>query len=661
MNLALTLEKNLVVFVSAHYERALGLPYAMPGLYGITLASDYARAAAHARNDIFFIESNELLSTRELLEHPRTAEIMREIEIRHNAAPAILVFKNNSAIERICETRGWRLLNTKNSLTNTIEEKIPQIEWLGDLAGLLPPYTTGPLKNLSFTGERFVVQFNHSHSGEGTHLISSGEDLSRLAEKFPEREVRTLAYIEGPTFTNNNIVTDSGVLLGNISYQITGIAPFTDKPFASVGNDWGFARAQLSSKEYADFLDIARRVGEKMRSAGYRGAYGIDAVLEESTGKWYLLEINARQPSSVPTETYLQIKSGSDGVSIFEAHLSALLGVDIPAPLTEIRIGAQLIARKNTSLLKLPTGAENALREIAIFVAPAEARDNGDELVRVRFDKSVIENHKQLNELGARTASILSSHIQNSHRLSPAAESVINNYLHLRIGTQTIPCPYFNNRTSRVRGALRVLIGKGSPQDIEQEAVLLGLKEKIDVSALPPSAAKQFLTEHNLGVDCSAFAYYVLSAELSARGLPSLRTLLKFPYTKTLIRKLLARMRTVENCSVSTLAHDSNSFEVPMSDIRAGDMIVMLDAKKDESRNHILIADEVRSDNGKKTVRYAHSLRRNAEGKYDHGVRHGVITITDTKKPLIEQEWDETRARALTSDSLEIRRLNAMK
>ena len=113
-------------------------------------------------------------------------------------------------------------------------------------------------------------------------------------------------YIDGPLFTNNNVVAKDTVLLGNINYQITGLLPFTENPFSTIGNDWELPRKILTKKQLARYNKIATDVGNRLRDSGWKGLFGIDVVLEQSTGKLYLLEINCRQPASTTYESQLQ-------------------------------------------------------------------------------------------------------------------------------------------------------------------------------------------------------------------------------------------------------------------------------------------------------------------------------------------------------------------
>lgn len=248
-------------------------------------------------------------------------------------------------------------------------------------------------------------------------------------------------------------------------------------------------------------------------------------------------------------------------------------------------------------------------------------------------------------------------------------QNVLTNYQNILIGNTRVCCPYFNNKKTNIRGALRVLIGKGSPDDIEEEALLIALREKIDLTTLDAVQAKKFLVDHFLGVDCSAFTYYMLEAEVAAQQKKPLKKILHFPFAHGL-RRIIAACRPVENVNVKTLAHPKNSVEISLSEVRPGDMICMIGTGKDHTLDHVLIITEVETQ-GESVVRiaYAHSLNWSTDGKYDTGIRLGEIIIQNAHAGLQEQTWqesnktgteNETLFRAKTATNLSIRRLKAM-
>ena len=251
--------------------------------------------------------------------------------------------------------------------------------------------------------------------------------------------------------------------------------------------------------------------------------------------------------------------------------------------------------------------------------------------------------------------------------LSPQALQVIEHYLHLPFQNQNIATPYFNNRRQKVRGALRVLIGKGSPEDIVEEATIFGLKEKVDMGSISADQMRKFLIDHNIGIDCSGLVYYVLDSELKAQKKSSLKKFLFFPQSENPIRKFLTNLRPVENTGVKTLHDPKNCKTIALENVQPGDYITMIGTGRDHDLNHILLIHEVEYQNSKpKTLSYTHSLAWSSDGKYNHGVRQGKIHIKNSSQSLLDQSWkekektdleNETYWRATTAQELTIDRL----
>lgn len=207
-----------------------------------------------------------------------------------------------------------------------------------------------------------------------------------------------------------------------------------------------------------------------------------------------------------------------------------------------------------------------------------------------------------------------------------------------------------------MRAGLRVMIGKGNVDDIVEEAMLIALREKIDLKKLDANGLKKFLVESHLGIDCSGLAYHILNAELKTRGLGGLNKHLKFPFIKNPFRKLLTLFRPVESAGVRTISHEQNSIEIKLSDVKPGDLIVILGGGEKQDRNHVLIIHEVTNipslcqggglpaGRGEVVMHYTHSMQWPNDGQYNHGVRQSEIEITDKNKNILEQIWFEPEA-----------------
>ena len=363
-SLKLALKKHPIVYIARDLERALGLSSNYQDYYIITnKASQSQKPKTGFAKNIIFISGDHILDTHELLVHPKTIAFFKKL-----TSPRILVFKNNSTVEKICHDHNWTLLNPPAALSIQIEGKISQIAWLDTLASLLPPHQVDLLKNISWPGTKFIMQFNNRvHTGQSTLLINNLSELQTLQQRFPKRTVRVFKFIEGMMFTNNNIVWGNKVLTGNINYQITGLHPFTDHPFATIGNDWGLPHKSLTKKLQQDYFKITKLVGKKLINNGWRGLFGIDVILDSKKKKWYLIEVNARQPASTTYESQLQESQKSKVksqkyITTFEAHLASLLKVEYTGEkLIAIKEGAQIIQR-----VKEKTQPTNKLEKVDI-------------------------------------------------------------------------------------------------------------------------------------------------------------------------------------------------------------------------------------------------------------------------------------------------------
>ncbi|HEY4478533.1 MAG TPA: hypothetical protein VI775_01690, partial [Candidatus Paceibacterota bacterium] len=168
-----------------------------------------------------------------------------------------------------------------------------------------------------------------------------------------------------------------------------------------------------------------------------------------------------------------------------------------------------------------------------------------------------------------------------------------------------------------------VQIGKGSPEEIEQEVKEIIIKEKVKDEEFD---LKRFLIERNIGIDCSGLAYYILDTEFRSRGKGKLKNKISFPFCRGIWRSMKCKLRPVENLDVATLAHNDNSYIIPVEKVEPGDMIIIL--RESKERNHILIIHKVEYiDNIPKIIHYTHSISLPEDGLYGHGVRQETIEL----------------------------------
>lgn len=428
------LTNHTLIYIARDIERALGMiPGTNGNYYIITNDTPYSREIQHKYPDYVFILSkdnddkirDETFDTYELMIHTETEEIIKKIKNSNKEKPlSLIVFKNTNRLEAFCKEKNWHLVNPNAALAETVENKLSQVTWLDTHRAHLPPHeelTVADIRS-SKINRPYIIQWAHSHTGLGTIFVPTGKSgdklLDELEAKFPAREARVTEYIPGPMFTANVCVGES-ISIGNISYQITGMLPFTDATFATIGNDWGLTHSLLDDTAIARIETIANDVGEQMRKSGWKGLFGIDCIYDEGLGNIHLIEVNARQAASTTYESQLQQsfrEKGVAGQTIFEAHIDALLSDKKDAAskkagdthqahevIIPINDGAQIIYRVPTvssdkkEIKKLDP---EALRTMGYTVIEYMNTEPGTDLLRIQSERSIMEKHNKFNARG---------------------------------------------------------------------------------------------------------------------------------------------------------------------------------------------------------------------------------------------------------------------
>jgi hypothetical protein len=119
-------------------------------------------------------------------------------------------------------------------------------------------------------------------------------------------------------------VTRGGIYLGGLSYQITGTPGLAHTESATIGNDFAY-RPQITSSHLAEITSQMTLLGEHMRANGYLGMFGVDLIVDDKSYK--LIEINARQPASIPLFTKIQLLGKQVPLSLI--HLAEFAGLTL--------------------------------------------------------------------------------------------------------------------------------------------------------------------------------------------------------------------------------------------------------------------------------------------------------------------------------------------
>jgi hypothetical protein len=189
---------------------------------------------------------------------------------------------------------------------------------------------------------------------------------------------------------------------------------------------------------------------------------------------------------------------------------------------------------------------------------------------------------------------------------------------------------------------LRVLSGKGTPEEIAQESLIYEKLRGVNFTTMSEEQIREFLTKRRIGIDCSGFVTHVLDVWLRSNNKKHLWSYLKFP-RQSIYRWLARNLRPVENISAGLLTGDLNTIQIKdLNNIKVGDLIrarLPKRAKSLDERNHVMLIYKTKKKDGKvKSLKYVHSTRG-----YDkeHGVRKGEVEITDSKANLCKQKWSD--------------------
>lgn len=306
-----------IFFITNDAERALGLEKLLSNYHIICIDdNDIVDYMLDKKVKVFCLEKelgklNPIFrNSNRLLNHKLTQDYINNNCKTGNGN--LMVFKIAPNLERSAKKMKFSILNTSSELNHKFELKLPQYESIKRLDIRIPDTITIDLASAEYKklykqlGANFILQFNRGHTGGGTIEIDSEARLEELKESFPQREVKIAKHIYGPAYTLNACITKQGTCWGGLSYQITGVEECTTKKAGTVGNDWLYPKV-LDNNVYTEIDQFTKIIGKEMAKYGFVGMFGLDIVLDKNTNKSHIIEINARQPASIPMFSKLQL------------------------------------------------------------------------------------------------------------------------------------------------------------------------------------------------------------------------------------------------------------------------------------------------------------------------------------------------------------------
>lgn len=325
------LSEKAIFYLANDPERALGLEHILDS-YNIACIDTINYKELLPRERIGFFSLSEARPGedsvyRSSLKLIRSKEFLEFYAARKKKNNFIQTFKISPAFAKAVADLGAESLNTAAYLNRMFENKLSQYSELAK-AARFPKTIVTTLAATDYQqlkkelGEKFVIQFNRGHTGSGTVFINGEEEFKNIQLHYPRRQVKISEYLQANSYTLNACITESGVFMGGLSFQITGEPELAHEHGATIGNDWQYL-PDINETVKKDLTEQVTSVGKIMRSKGYQGMFGVDLMVKE--GKVYVIEINARQPASIPMYTKIQLQEGQVPLSLL--HLAEFLGI----------------------------------------------------------------------------------------------------------------------------------------------------------------------------------------------------------------------------------------------------------------------------------------------------------------------------------------------
>ncbi len=214
-------------------------------------------------------------------------------------------------------------------------------------------------------------------------------------------------------------------------------------------------------------------------------------------------------------------------------------------------------------------------------------------------------------------------------KLPKEVTELIDNYFNLNINGKKVKTPYHIN-VKHIRAGLRSLVGKGTPQEIEEEVNIFAKLRNFNLKKATKDEIRQFMQKEGIGIDCSGLVTHILNTWLKSEKMENLESSINFPKL-SLFKKIIVKLRPIENIGANLLTNQENSTPVKVENAQIGDLIRLKGIKQG---HHIAIITNV----SEKEIQYVHSTRHYGQ---DNGIRRGEIQILDKNKGLEHQNWLE--------------------
>lgn len=266
----------------------------------------------------------------------RDASVQAHIARRtpDNLRPQIVLAFFDAESERLCARLGYELIMPADALRTRLDSKIVTTQ-LGDSAGVasVPNILTradswDELRRHAETaglGADLVVQTPYGNSGQTTYFMSSAADYARVAAEVSGSELKVMRRINHRAIAVDAMLTRGGTVVGPFLTEVTGHPELTRYRGGWAGNE--LTAAALDDTARGEATELVQRLGARLGAEGYRGAFGVDLLLDTDTGAVYLGELNPRLSgalslSNLPLGPFTELP-------LFAYHVLEYAGVEL--------------------------------------------------------------------------------------------------------------------------------------------------------------------------------------------------------------------------------------------------------------------------------------------------------------------------------------------
>ncbi len=225
-------------------------------------------------------------------------EVIDKVQARGGGKAVFLMFDEET--EKLCEEIGLEVCFPSAKLRSQVDNKIETTR-IANRAGVdsVPNVLTKvdsyqSLREASKElGEHLVVQTAYGDSGHTTFFISTEDDYREHAEEIEEApEVKIMKRIRCRGSALEACVTRHGTIVGPLMTELVGFPELTPYRGGWCGNE---VYADTFTAEIRDNArSSAFRLGEELRTLGYRGYFEVDFLTDLDNNTVYLGEINPR-------------------------------------------------------------------------------------------------------------------------------------------------------------------------------------------------------------------------------------------------------------------------------------------------------------------------------------------------------------------------------